>query len=1009
MRVHLLRTTGSLGLFALAAMGCSERALEPGRFSATDTEVATTRSALLAADFQTGLRIFEPHLAVNPNDRRQLAVGALNSGCDVQVSMTGPGGFGPLIDIPRTPTEGCASDPSLAFDSNGRLFASFLGPTETGVAGPAVVIQQIDVPTATPVDTAGVPCSSVGAQVADCPIDITMRLGLPPGSGVDKQWIAIDTNPTSPFRDRIYAIWIQFGNTVLTAYSADRGATWTKQVLASTSPQTPAVPNDGFTWPFTIEVAANGDVYAAYHAQQTFLDAPDARVPDHSGYIAVYRSTTGGTFDLASRLTFPAGSTSNAQMCVCTPAQIADGSCQNSGGVSPPSTPCPRRLNGVFATTVGIHQPYIVPDPLNPAHLVVVYADDPTLADGGLNDDADVRIARSTDFGQTWTLATVPAQGAGPLQLFPNAAGLPGSRCLTVSYYNTNNALTGVRGGNLLDVYAIVSPDLGQTWLPEVRLNDTAFDPGLFGGDYLGPNPLPDPSTWIPTPRMGEYFGLVHAAGAAWTGHDTDANRVFADYSDGLPPTVTPPPPVTVNSCRPAAASLGNATASDECGMPPLSAATPNNLVLGLGVNTVTWTATDGANNVGTATQTVTVTDTTGPSFTVIPADITTTSCTGVNIGSAFAQDDCGGNVTITNNAPAQFPLGTTTVTWTAVDARGNSRTATQRVTALLGDNPSCCPPGTNIILGTSNNNTLNGTANADCILGRGAQDTINGNGGNDFISGGDGDDNINGGSGNDSIFGGSGQDTIIGGIGNDTINGGDGDDHVFGGAGNDIIRGGQGQDDLQGEDNDDIISGDVGDDTLSGGNGNDTLVGGPHGPNVDTCTGGAGTNVFESCELGGGANACADGVQNGTQTGIDCGGGCLACATGGGCLSGNDCLGGVCSAGICQALPGGIKVVPFVNSDWGGGYCVALLVTNANATPTVNWNASLNTNQSTIYTSWNATFTGTSGAISVSPNLASNQVIDPAETDGSIGFCANRNVPGGGQLPFVTGATGAF
>ena len=38
------------------------------------------------------------------------------------------------------------------------------------------------------------------------------------------------------------------------------------------------------------------------------------------------------------------------------------------------------------------------------------------------------------------------------------------------------------------------------------------------------------------------------------------------------------------------------------------------------------------------------------------------------------------GSVTATNNAPAQFPVGTNTVTWTAFDPTGNSSTCQQRV-----------------------------------------------------------------------------------------------------------------------------------------------------------------------------------------------------------------------------------------------------------------------------------------------------------------------------------------
>lgn len=49
--------------------------------------------------------------------------------------------------------------------------------------------------------------------------------------------------------------------------------------------------------------------------------------------------------------------------------------------------------------------------------------------------------------------------------------------------------------------------------------------------------------------------------------------------------------------------------------------------------------------------------------------------------GTASAEDGCGGAVTITSDAPAVFPLGSTEVTYTATDAAGNSTTGTQIVT----------------------------------------------------------------------------------------------------------------------------------------------------------------------------------------------------------------------------------------------------------------------------------------------------------------------------------------
>ncbi|MEI6500695.1 MAG: HYR domain-containing protein, partial [Armatimonadota bacterium] len=68
-----------------------------------------------------------------------------------------------------------------------------------------------------------------------------------------------------------------------------------------------------------------------------------------------------------------------------------------------------------------------------------------------------------------------------------------------------------------------------------------------------------------------------------------------------------------------------------------------------------------------------------------VPADVTAEQTsrngTSVNIGQATATDVCDVNPTITNDASEVFPLGTTTVTWTATDASGNKSTATQKVT----------------------------------------------------------------------------------------------------------------------------------------------------------------------------------------------------------------------------------------------------------------------------------------------------------------------------------------
>jgi Ca2+-binding RTX toxin-like protein len=228
------------------------------------------------------------------------------------------------------------------------------------------------------------------------------------------------------------------------------------------------------------------------------------------------------------------------------------------------------------------------------------------------------------------------------------------------------------------------------------------------------------------------------------------------------------------------------------------------------------------------------------------PAPLVISSCHSPSLQPPTPTHACGSVSVDLKGAPIDFPLGTSTITWVLTDALGNSVTVPQTVTAVLGDDPSCCPAGTNVIMGTSNNDTITGTAGRDCILALGAQDTVNGGGGDDFISGGEGDDVLNGGLGNDRIYGGGGQDVISGNDGNDTLFGGAGDDQCFGGAGNDVLSGGDGQDKLFGEDGADQLLGENGDDRLSGGNGNDVLDG---GPGHNACSGGSGTNQSVRCE----------------------------------------------------------------------------------------------------------------------------------------------------------------
>jgi len=169
-----------------------------------------------------------------------------------------------------------------------------------------------------------------------------------------------------------------------------------------------------------------------------------------------------------------------------------------------------------------------------------------------------------------------------------------------------------------------------------------------------------------------------------------------AGAADTTAPVVTPPANVTVPagaSCTAVVsdAQLGVATAHDNCSDCVVITRTgvPAGHIFPLGTTNVTYTANDGHGNSASAIQHVTVTDNTPPSITA-PADITVTagaSCSAtVDPGTPTASGPCSG-VTVTSTRSdgqplsAPFPLGTTTITWTATDNASNSASDTQTIT----------------------------------------------------------------------------------------------------------------------------------------------------------------------------------------------------------------------------------------------------------------------------------------------------------------------------------------
>lgn len=210
--------------------------------------------------------------------------------------------------------------------------------------------------------------------------------------------------------------------------------------------------------------------------------------------------------------------------------------------------------------------------------------------------------------------------------------------------------------------------------------------------------------------------GVVNNAPAAfnkgvtlviWTVADASGNTNTCTQTvtvvDAEPPTITCPSNVVVQTaagiCQATNVALGTPVTADNCGV--AGAANNAPAAFNKGVTTVTWTVTDTSGNTNTCTQTVTVVDNEPPTITcpsnvVVSAAAGLCQATNVALGTPVTTDSCA-VASLTNNAPAVFNKGVTTVTWTLTDASGNTATCAQTVTVVDTEKPTITCP-TNVV-----------------------------------------------------------------------------------------------------------------------------------------------------------------------------------------------------------------------------------------------------------------------------------------------------------------------
>lgn len=194
-------------------------------------------------------------------------------------------------------------------------------------------------------------------------------------------------------------------------------------------------------------------------------------------------------------------------------------------------------------------------------------------------------------------------------------------------------------------------------------------------------------------PASGDVFPLG-ATQASCSATDTAGNTANGQFEvqvvDTTPPVIDPHADVgPIEATGPGGAQVfygapGTSDAVDGAGVATCEPA--SGTIFAIGATDVDCTASDAAGNAATPTRfQVTVHDTTAPEVTP-PANVGPVEATGaltpVAHGTATATDAVG-VVEQGSDAPAAFPVGTTTITWFARDAAGNTGQATSTVTVV--------------------------------------------------------------------------------------------------------------------------------------------------------------------------------------------------------------------------------------------------------------------------------------------------------------------------------------
>lgn len=480
----------------------------------------------------------ETTIAINPESNQRVIASANDYRANLQPWVylsTNGGAAWTNYQVPGTSNSLYYGDPAMAFGTGNYAYFAYLGYQGICSAPGGMYVSR----------------STDGGSTFSPPIQVAQNSNNGQVAVLqDKEYIAVDNNPASPYFGNVYEGWTHFtfravsgcGDPstqieapVILTRSTDHGVSWSVPITASQ----PFSNNNQGTVPV---IGRHGEVYLYYLGAQT-------QTQFNYDTVLFSRSTDGGqTFPFFTHI-----------------ASVAD---------LPSPLPHTSFRDNAFGAMAA--------DAQLDGYLYAVWADYGT-------GDADILLSRSTDNGNTWSAPrriNDDAVGNGKDQFFPWIAASPDGY-IHIGWFDRRE---DPNGANYKEYYTF-SSDHGATWATNVAVSSAPSAPGGSGfiGDYSGiaaTNGVVMP-VWTDIRTSGNQNAYIARGEYTLEGTPT-LTPVGSTPTGTATATATPPPPTataTATSTTPpdtatsTVTSVPSATATrtaTACATPSFSDVGPN-------------------------------------------------------------------------------------------------------------------------------------------------------------------------------------------------------------------------------------------------------------------------------------------------------------------------------------------------------------------------------------------------------------------------------------------------